>query len=80
MSLQETMQAEVERLAAAHEENRAKYREARTHVREAQEVAGTFKAIASVTANELGAARKALEELNRTSPAHEASGDVEAGA
>ena len=65
MSVQETLEAEATRLTAVHEKNSAAYRaslkardEANLRVREACTAA-------SASANELGAVKKALEELNR---------------
>lgn len=76
MSLKDQMEAAVKELTAAHETNRLAYRAALKASTEADAAVRAACDAASVTANELGAARKALEELNRNSPVVEASGAV----
>lgn len=81
MSLREQMQASVEELEEVHEKNRLAYRAALNAVNEAQEIKRQACDVASVSANELGAARKALEELDRNQPnltVVEGEGEVEA--
>ena len=70
------MEAAVEELSAAHEKNRKAYRAALDGRKEADALVRKTCDVAHVSANELGAAKKALEELNRNAPAVEASGDV----
>lgn len=78
MSLQEQMEAAVTQLEAAHEVNRAAYRKAL----DAQKAAGAAVretcGKAHVSANELGAAKNALAELQRTGPEIKAVGDMKA--
>lgn len=76
MSFREQMQAEVDRLTAAHEENRKAYRKALADRDAATKTLRELNDKASASANELGAAKKALEELDRNAPAVEASGEV----
>lgn len=76
MSLRDQMQEAVEKLTAAHEKNRAAYRQALADRDKANATVRELCDKASATANELGAARKALEELDRNAPKVEASGEV----
>lgn len=76
MSLRDKMLAEVESLAASHETNRQAYRAAMADKAKADETLRAACDKASTSANELGAAKKALEELDRNAPAVEAEGEV----
>lgn len=76
MDLRETLEAAIEELGAAHEKNRVAYRAALEARKEADERVRETCDVASVSANDLGAAKKALDELNRTAPVVEASGEV----
>ena len=76
MSLKDQMEASVKDLGAAHETNRKAYRAALAGKQEAEKAVRAACDKASASANELGAARKALEELNRNAPAVEAEGQV----
>lgn len=76
MSLRETMEAAVNELSASHEVNRQAYRAAMAEKADAEKKLRAACDKASASANELGAARKALEELDRNAPAVEASGEV----
>lgn len=76
MSLRDTMDKAVADLAAAHETNRTTYRDLRAKREELDAQVLKAKDAASVSANELGAAKKALDELNRNTPAIEGSGSV----
>lgn len=77
MSLKETMQAEVTKLTASHETNRINYRKALAEATAAQKKVRELCDVASVSANELGAAKKALEELERNTPVIVAEGELE---
>lgn len=76
MSLRDQMVAAVEELSASHEVNRQAYRAALAAKGGAEQSLRAACDKASVSANELGAAKKALEELDRTTPAVEAEGNV----
>jgi hypothetical protein len=76
MALRDQMEAAVAELSAAHETNRAAYRAALEKAGAACAEVRDLCDKASASANELGAAKKALEELDRNSPAVEASGAV----
>jgi len=80
MSLRETLEAAVAQLEEAHEKNRVEYRKALAVRDEANELVRRANDVASVTANELGAAKKALQELNQNAPEITGSGEVEAEA
>lgn len=76
MSLRDQLEAAVNKLSAAHETNRKAYRAAMADKAEAEKKLRAACDKASASANELGAAKKALEELDRNTPAVEASGEV----
>jgi len=76
MSFRDQMQAEVDKLTAKHEENRQAYRKALADRDAKSAEVRKLNDKASASANELGAAKKALEELERNTPAIEASGEV----
>lgn len=79
MSFREKLEAEVAELAVSHETNRAKYRELLAQRDEINAAVRAACDLASASANELGAARKALEELDRNAPKPiEASGAIQA--
>lgn len=65
MSLRETLQAEVDRLSAAHEKNRVAYRKAAEEERAIAKQKRALNDVASASANELAAAKKALAELDK---------------
>lgn len=78
MGMKEALEKNLADLEAAHEKNRAEYRAALKASAEADARVRQACETASISANELGAAKKAMEELNRNSPAVEASGNMEA--
>lgn len=77
MSLRETLEAAVADLKGKHEVNRVNYRKALADAANAQKSVRELCDVAFVSANELGAAVKALEELNRNAPAVVAEGELE---
>lgn len=76
MSFKDSLEAEVKKLTEAHEKNRQAYRAALSEKESTNAKVRELCDTASASANELGAARKALEELDRNSPVVEASGEV----
>lgn len=76
MSLRDQMEKAVNDLSASHEVNRQAYRAALAGKAKADETLRAACDKASASANELGAAKKALEELDRNAPAVEVEGEV----
>lgn len=66
--LREQMEQAVASLEAAHEQNRVAYKNALSARDELNKEIRFLCDKGSVSANELGAAKKALEELNRNTP------------
>lgn len=83
MDIRDTLKAEVERLEALHETNRAAYRAALAVQRVATAEAAALSDVAFVSANELAAAKDALaaaEKGAKRKPTLQAVGAPSAGA
>lgn len=77
MGLRETLQAHYDELDAQHEENRTKYRQALANRKEADDLVRATCETASQSANDRGAALKALQELDRNTPEVSGEGSIQ---